>query len=473
MFGSTTDDSARVVNQARDAVSQGRIADALEAVEQGRHDVRLDDVRRVSLFLSGLLAKLALGDLRGGAAYARELTNLMRIRGVVGATASFGLGEFAAARGNSDQAVSYYERAGQELTAARSRAWLPWRSGLARVIAGRGEIARAATLVEAELAEARAAQSAYATSYALRTYAAIAPTGDRLGLLDEALELLQGIGRRPARGPDPHRPRRLDPAAPAAPVAAGGRPAARRREVRPARGARAAPRPHPVAARAPRRGARRRAPGSAGRAQRRRAARRPADRRGQAQPRDRRRARGQREVRRVARLPHPAQDLHHLPHRARRRPGPAPPSPLTTRRPLPRRSGHFLRAEVGLRRARRSGEFSGAEVAVLRASLRPPSDVARRLPFGARRPATSARENCHLGRARSAHLGRVWVRRGVATYVVSRYSSMPSKPPSRPKPLAFTPPNGAAGLDSRPVLTPTMPNSSASATLIVRARSRV
>jgi DNA-binding CsgD family transcriptional regulator len=194
MFGSTTDDSARVVNQARDAVSQGRIADALEAVEQGRHDVRLDDVRRASLFLSGLLAKLALGDLRGGAAYARELTNLMRIRGVVGATASYGLGEFAAARGNPDQAVSYYERAGQELTAARSRAWLPWRSGLARVIAGRGELSQATTLVEAELAEARAAHSAYATSYALRTYAAISPTGDRLGLLDEALELLQGIG---------------------------------------------------------------------------------------------------------------------------------------------------------------------------------------------------------------------------------------------------------------------------------------
>jgi DNA-binding NarL/FixJ family response regulator len=48
--------------------------------------------------------------------------------------------------------------------------------------------------VEAELAEARAAHSAYATAYALRTFAAIAPTGDRLGLLDEALELLQGVG---------------------------------------------------------------------------------------------------------------------------------------------------------------------------------------------------------------------------------------------------------------------------------------
>ena len=36
------------------------------------------------------------------------------------------------------------------------------------------------------------------------------------------------------------------------------------------------------------------------------------------------------------------------------------------------------------------------------------------------------------------------------TYFVSRYSSMPSSPPSRPKPEAFTPPKGAAGFDTMP-----------------------
>jgi DNA-binding CsgD family transcriptional regulator len=194
LFDSATDDSARVVNLARDALSQGRISDALRAVDHVRHDVRLDDTQKVTLFLSGLHAKLALGDLRGAASYARELTNLMRVRGVVGATASFGLGDFAAARGNADQAVSYYERCGHELAAARSRAWVPWRSGLARVIGGRGEIPAATSLVEAELAEARAARATYAISFALRTYAAIAPTDDRVALLDEALELLEGAG---------------------------------------------------------------------------------------------------------------------------------------------------------------------------------------------------------------------------------------------------------------------------------------
>jgi DNA-binding CsgD family transcriptional regulator len=190
MFESATDDSARVVTNARDALSQGRISDALETADSSRHDERLDDADRASLSLTGLLAKLALGDLRGAASYSRDLTNLMRVRGVVGGIASFGLGEFAAARGQDDQAVSYYERAGEELAGARRQVWLPWRSGLARVIGGRGEIADAARLVDQELTEARELDSPYAVAYALRTQAAIAPTNDRAALLEEALEVL-------------------------------------------------------------------------------------------------------------------------------------------------------------------------------------------------------------------------------------------------------------------------------------------
>src|SRR5436190_2131688 len=98
MFESATDDSARVVMHARDALSQGRIADALQIVERAREDDRIEDSRLVSLARTGLLAKRAFGDLRGASTYSRDLTNLMRVRGVVGAAASFGLGEFAAAR---------------------------------------------------------------------------------------------------------------------------------------------------------------------------------------------------------------------------------------------------------------------------------------------------------------------------------------------------------------------------------------
>jgi DNA-binding CsgD family transcriptional regulator len=194
MFDSATDDSARVVRDARDALLQGRIASALDAADRARHGDDLDDTGRVNAAVIGLQAKLAMGDLRGASTYARELTNLMRIHGVVGSVASYGLGEFAAARGQADQAVSYYERAGEELRSVDSHVWVPWRSGLARVIGGRGEIAAATELVEAELAEARTLDMPYAVAHALRTQAAIAPTGDRVGLLDEALDVLHGTG---------------------------------------------------------------------------------------------------------------------------------------------------------------------------------------------------------------------------------------------------------------------------------------
>ena len=183
-----------VLNHARDALCRAASLTPWTWSTSARHDEGLDEPARASLALTGLLAQLAVGDLRGASAYSRDLTNLMRVRGVVGAMSSFGLGEFAAARSQDDQAVSYYERAGEELAASDVYVWLPWRSGMARVIAGRGEIAAAAALVEEELADARTFDSTYAVAYALRTQAAIAPTDDRAALLDEALEVLHGTG---------------------------------------------------------------------------------------------------------------------------------------------------------------------------------------------------------------------------------------------------------------------------------------
>jgi len=189
--GHASDDSARFVGLASDALLEGRIRDALDLVDRARHDDDLDDAAKARLALTGVQGRLAMGDTRGAAPYSRELTSLVRVRGVVSATACFGLGEFAAARGQADQAVAFYERTGDELVAG-SRDWLPWRSGLARQLAGRGEVATAARLVEEELDDAREHHTPYAVAYALRTQAAIAPTHDRIALLDEALEVLAG-----------------------------------------------------------------------------------------------------------------------------------------------------------------------------------------------------------------------------------------------------------------------------------------
>ena len=56
-------------------------------------------------------------------------------------------------------------------------------------------------------------------------------------------------------------------------------------------------------------------------------------------------------------------------------------------------------------------------------------------------------------------------------YFVSRNSSMPAKPPSRPKPDCLNPPKGAAGSEITPLLIATIPDSKDSATFIARFKS--
>jgi DNA-binding CsgD family transcriptional regulator len=187
------DGSARVLIEARDALSQGRIVDASAAVDSVRRE-DADDDTRAGLAVIGLLARLARGDVRGAAPYSRELTTLTRNGGRVAAMAWFGLAELAAARGQTDLAIAGFERVDEQQTSAGDHTWLPWRSGLARLVAGRGEIATANALIEKELADARSNDSTYAVAYALRTLSAVAPTSDRIGLLEEALEALKGLG---------------------------------------------------------------------------------------------------------------------------------------------------------------------------------------------------------------------------------------------------------------------------------------
>ena len=57
-------------------------------------------------------------------------------------------------------------------------------------------------------------------------------------------------------------------------------------------------------------------------------------------------------------------------------------------------------------------------------------------------------------------------------YFTSRNSSKPYFEPSRPIPDSFIPPKGATSVEIKPVLTPMMPNSSASATRQTRPMSR-
>jgi hypothetical protein len=61
----------------------------------------------------------------------------------------------------------------------------------------------------------------------------------------------------------------------------------------------------------------------------------------------------------------------------------------------------------------------------------------------------------------------------IGTNFCSTNSSIPVVPPSRPSPDSFTPPKGAAGLDTVPEFTPTTPTSNRSDTRRVRSGSLV
>ena len=140
--------------------------------------------------------------------------------------------------------------------------------------------------------------------------------------------------------------------------------------------------------------------------------------------------------------------------RRRRRPGPL----HRPRRGFPPDAGggrgHFHRDLVGL----------DLEQIVAR-----PHGVAGRLePFGDLALGRRSRRAAASGRPSLGALHQL-----TETYCVSRNSISPSCAPSRPMPLCFMPPNGAAGSETSPRLRPIMPKSSRSETRRPRETSRV
>ncbi len=287
-----TDVSARVLIEARNALLQGRIADALELVESARHDPDLSDESRVELALTGLLvpagprrparrrAVLARADLAGPRARTRGRPRLLRPRRVrrgprPGRPGRVLLRERRRGARRREATTPGCPGAagwpGSWPPAARSPpppAW--WRTSSPR----RGSWTRRTPSPTPCARCPRSPRPTGAWSSSTRR-SPCSPAAGAARLEAQIRTDLAGWLHAAAAGG----------------VRPGRRPAPLRGEVRPAGGAHSPARPDPLAARAPRRGARRRARRSAVRAQRRRAPGRPARGAGQAQPRDRRRAR--------------------------------------------------------------------------------------------------------------------------------------------------------------------------------------
>lgn len=148
----------------------------------------------LAMVLAGLVeCRIARGELEHALRFTDELEKLGHTAGMTGAYATAALGDLAEAAGDHERAAQLYAEVGR-LVADRmdNPAILAWRSGHALALIRLGQGREAAIQARDNTALARQFGSPYAIAQALRTQAAVDPTVDRLGLLREALQVIEG-----------------------------------------------------------------------------------------------------------------------------------------------------------------------------------------------------------------------------------------------------------------------------------------
>jgi len=148
----------------------------------------------LALVLAGLVeCRIARGELDRALGFADDLEALAHTPGLSGAFATHALADLADAHGDHERAAQLYAEVGR-LVADRmdNPAVLAWRSGRALALIRLGQGREAAVLARENAQKAKSFGSPYAVAQALRTLAAVDPAVDRLGLLREALAVLEG-----------------------------------------------------------------------------------------------------------------------------------------------------------------------------------------------------------------------------------------------------------------------------------------
>ncbi len=152
----------------------------------------------LALVMSGLVeCRVARGELDSALSFSADLERLAHQPGITGAFATAALGDLNEAHGDHERASLLYAEVGRQLSGRMDNpAILPWRAGQALALIRLGQHREAAQLARENTERAQAFGAPYAIAQALRTQAAVDPTGDRVGLLREALEALDGTGAR-------------------------------------------------------------------------------------------------------------------------------------------------------------------------------------------------------------------------------------------------------------------------------------
>ncbi|MBF4161082.1 helix-turn-helix transcriptional regulator [Nocardioides acrostichi] len=153
----------------------------------------VDDAHAVSLLLDLDLARGSLGDARR---LLPALTTLERSgRAATEAVAQHARGRLALAEGRVEAALVHLESAAL-LTPDADPVWLGWQTDYAPALVRVGRTAEAERVGVAYERSARAHGSDHAVASALRVRAMVTLIGDRIAMLDEALEHAERAGSR-------------------------------------------------------------------------------------------------------------------------------------------------------------------------------------------------------------------------------------------------------------------------------------
>jgi len=188
--GLATASSCRGYARMRMGMVTEAVLDLEAALEQRKHGWRA----HLGAVLAGLVeCRIARGQLDVAAGHRHSLDELAHQPGLNGTYATWALADLAEAQGEHDRAASLYAEVG-ELVQGRmdNPAIMPWRAGRALSLIRLGRGREAVPLAAENLRLAREFGSPHALALALRTQAAVDPTGDRISLLREALDVLSG-----------------------------------------------------------------------------------------------------------------------------------------------------------------------------------------------------------------------------------------------------------------------------------------
>lgn len=172
----------------------GAIGAAIGYLTQAAAAPELTDLQRAALLTALIDCRLARGELTEARATGERLGRYLDGAGRTGATAHYGRGELCTASNEIDLAASHFARIPRLLPpGADDPNVLPWRTAAAVISVRLGHRAEGTALAREHLTLAGATGSAYPVALGLRTLATVDAHTDRVALLRQALDELDGI----------------------------------------------------------------------------------------------------------------------------------------------------------------------------------------------------------------------------------------------------------------------------------------